>query len=393
MTSTKEKIRILTYHNVPNNGAVLQNYALQSTLQKELENYDVSTLDYIPYKISISEILKLIKPYKKSPLFNLKRAWVFRKFIYWDKNLKVDRKLPLLRTYNNMVKFLTKKNYKALVVGSDNIWKIREGRWTPQYPNIYWPKKEIKSKKYSFAASAYNSDLKLIEKNKQSIISTLEHFNLISVRDEFSYKFAKDIQQKTPVFKIPDPTFLMEIPKTKVLEKLNKLGIDMDKPTVAILIYGNDELSQNVYAYFKEKNFQVIALSMYNEYADYNLGHELDPFEWAEIFKYFKFVVTDRFHGTIFCLKNHTNFISIEPKPLKDYKSQSKIYSLLNDFNLTNHHLAVYAKDYSFDKFKTKYEEVTRKWNTAEVDTNLNKMRGICMEYINKMKKDLNENN
>ena len=187
-------------------------------------------------------------------------------------------------------------------------------------------------------------------------------------------------------------TFLMQLPKTKVLEKLERLGIDINKPSVGILLYGNRKFSQDIYSFFHNQGMQLIALSMYNEVADFNLGHELNPFEWAQIFKYFKFVVTDRFHGTIFCLKNHTKFISVEPKKLSNYKVESKIYSLLEDFDMTYNHLDIYSNNYNFHKFEEKYQYINDYWNTQNIDKHLQEMQDICMKYIYKIKRNISEN-
>ncbi len=384
-----KRIRILTYHNVPNNGAVLQNYALQHGLRKILPEYDIATLDYIPREIKLAELLKFVKFYKKVPLFNLQRYIVFWKFIYLQKNLTLDRRIPLKKNFHSMKNFLEKKKFDALIIGSDNIWKITSKKWNPPFPNIYWTPSSVRSKKYSFAASAYNSEPEIVKNQKDYIKDVLEHFSLISARDSFTYDLAKDIQKRTPVYKIPDPTFMMDIPSTNVKEKLLKRGIDLDKPTVAILLYKDDVFTKDVCDFFRQKGYQILALSMYNSNADFNLGHVLDPLEWADIFKYLKFAVTDRFHGTIFCLKNHTPFICVEPKDLPDYKKESKIYSLLNDFNMTENHLQIYDKGFTRDDFIKRYEEVVKNFDIGEIDRHLSEMRNLCFNFIDKIKEDL----
>jgi len=387
----ENSIRILTYHNVPNNGAVLQNYSLQQGLRKVFPQYDIATLDYIPREIRLAELLKLIKIYRKSPFFNLRRSFVFWKFIYLQRNLSLDKRLPLIKSYDNLVRSLSKRSYKALIVGSDNIWKITDKKWNPPFPNIYWLPKEISCRKYTFAASAYSSDPHIIDKKKDYIKEVLENFRLISARDTFTYNLAKDMQKKTPVFKTPDPTFMMDIPSTNVKEKLQRKGINLDKPSVAILLYKDDQFSRNICTFFRKKGFQIIALSMYNANADYNLGHILDPLEWADVFKYFKFVLTDRFHGTIFSLKNHTPFISIEPKELNNYKDESKIYSLLRDFNMEENHLDIYSEDFTEDIFESRYDTVLKNFNISKVDENLSKMKDVCFDYLNKIKEDVDK--
>ena len=94
---------------------------------------------------------------------------------------------------------------------------------------------------------------------------------------------------------------------------------------------------------------------MYNPLVDYNLGDELNPAEWAEIFKYVDFCITDRFHGAIFCIKNNTPFIAIETKSTE--KDRSKKYQLLKDFNILKFsYLDIFDKKYNSNEFNSKYD-------------------------------------
>ena len=48
-----------------------------------------------------------------------------------------------------------------------------------------------------------------------------------------------------------------------------------------------------------------------NKYSDCYL-YDLNPFEWAKVFRHGHFLVTDYFHGTIFGLKNNIPVLSID---------------------------------------------------------------------------------
>jgi polysaccharide pyruvyl transferase WcaK-like protein len=382
-----KKIRILTYHHVTNNGAVLQAYSLCNALEKKNNDYNVKILDYKSREVELGELLKIFKLYRKDPFFNFSRYFKFKKFI--EKNLRLDKSVHGFQGYNKIIEFLNSQNYDMLVVGSDVIWKIAERSLLPKFPNVYWLSNQISAPKIAYAASAYQSDVNLVNKYKGAIRDCLNAFNLIGVRDEFTMNLVKkcDINSDIPVLKIQDPTFLYGIKKTNVDRILTNSGIDLDKPILGILIYGNDKFSKSIRDYFKSKGYQIIALSMYNLYADLNLGHLLDPFEWAEIFKYLTFCITDRFHGTIFCLKNKTPFTCIEPRPLKS-TNESKLYSLLNDFNMLECYSDLYSKNFDINEFFDKCSELLNVWDDQyknKIEGKLKEMKNTNYNFIDQM--------
>lgn len=382
-----KKIRILTYHYVTNNGAILQAYSLCNAIENKFDNCDVKILDYRSSKVGLYELLKIFKLYKKIPLFNILRYLKFKKFT--KENLKLDTKIPRVVGYNKIVKFLNSQNYNMLVVGSDAIWKVADSPLLIKFPNAYWLSNQISAKKIAYAVSAYQSDLTLVSKHKDAISDCLNAFDIIGVRDEFTLDMVKncDINNDVPILKIPDPTFLYKIKKTNVDAILTDLGIDLDKPILGILIHNEDVLSKSIRDYFKSNGYQIVALSMYNPYADLNLGHILDPFEWAEIFKYLTFCITDRFHGTIFCLKNKTPFISVEQKHIKSTKD-SKIYSLLTDFNMVECYTNTHSEGFNTNEFFDKCLELLHLWDggyKAKIGNKLEKMETDGHNFIEQM--------
>ncbi len=359
---TRNAVRILTYHSVTNNGAVLQAYSLSQALSRVLRDYDVRIFHHLPSVVRQHEFFKAFKPLPKSPLFYLKRYFLFRRFV--KANLSLDCGLPATKNLDRMIDFICAQRYRALVVGSDNIWRISEGGVSPRFPNIYWLSERIKAKKIAYAASAYGSIPALVEQHKEALRRRLNTFDLIGVRDKFTLDLVKsvEINPEIPVWEVPDPTFLYEIHETGVGQKLADMGIDLNRPILGILIFGRAALSAKIRDYYKSQGYQIVALSMHNPQADLNLGHILNPFEWAEVFKYFTFCITDRFHGTIFCLKNGTPFISMEPRPLDSVK-KSKIYSLLNDIDVLEAYADADRSDFQADSFLARCAELLKTWD------------------------------
>ena len=157
------KIRVVTYHRAINNGAVLQAFSLLAALKKKFPSDDVKILDYQPLNFSFYEIFKFLKLYRKDPFFNMKRFFVFQKSI----KKKMDLARPSL--FSSLASYINQKKINLLVVGSDCVWRLSKNPLHPRFPSIYWPEKNINSKKISYAASAYNADRDLWLENSKKI--------------------------------------------------------------------------------------------------------------------------------------------------------------------------------------------------------------------------------
>jgi len=354
------KIRIITYHRAVNNGALLQALGLIDHLRQLFPIADIKIIDYRPIKMEAMEFFKIFKLSAKKPFFHLKRLLKFRKF---QNNLPLDN-IGSSFGFLAFAKLVDQQNYKAIVAGSDSIWKFSDNFFLPKIPNIYWLSPMIKTKKISYAASAYQYQEKLLPRYRSALLKQLKAFDLISVRDIETKELLLKIGYRKLIDQIPDPAFFYRIKNTGVRQKLVRFGLKPEKPIFAIISgYANDRIAE-IASYFRQKDYQIIALSIYNPLADFNLGDELNPDEWAEVFKYVGFCLTDRFHGAIFCLKNQTPFIAIETKATSIKKS--KKYQLLSDFGLVDEcYLDIFKGTYQFEEFINLYKNIRHNWQNG----------------------------
>jgi polysaccharide pyruvyl transferase WcaK-like protein len=190
---------------------------------------------------------------------------------------------------------------------------------------------------------------------------------------------------------VPDPTFMYDIKPVGVQHKLSQIGIDFNRPILGILLFGHDILSQAIKSHYKSKGYQIVALSMYNPCADFNLGHVLDPFEWAETFRLLTFCITDRFHGAIFCLKNRTPFICLE-KDTHLPKSQSKTYDLLSNFNLTRCHVNPLEEKFNSSNFLQHASEIEANWTKSlesVISSKIDAAKYRHQDFLRKIKREI----
>jgi len=383
-----KKIRTLTYHYPTNNGAVLQAYSLVEFFKKTIKNSDIKIIDYKSPKIQFYELCKILVPHKNNLFFGLKRYIKFKKFI--NENLPLEKTGSFFETYDSLTQKIIDEKPDLIVVGSDNVWRISNDRISLKIPNIYWLSEKISSKKVAYAVSAFGSKEEIIKKNKSILKKKLDSFNLVGARDQFTLNLLNQLgsDKNTRLIKIPDPTFIYKFKKTNIRERLISKGIDLKKPILGILLHHKEELSKKIRNYFKHRGYQIIALSMYNPYADLNLGADLNPFEWADTFKYFDFCITERFHGTIFCLKSKIPFISIEPVG-KTPLQKSKLFDLLADFNMQDKYENAENKNFDVEEFLNKCEKIILGWDKkdkSKVERGLIKMKRKSYHFIKKVR-------
>jgi hypothetical protein len=383
------KIRVLTYHHITNNGAFLFTYALMKKLQDEFPNSGVKILDYKTMRLALYEWIKRFKLLPGEPFFYNSRYRMWSNFI--REKLKIDSDIPHFAGKKQVHKFFS-DNFDLLIVGMD-VWGINRGTERPSFPNIYWLPEKMDIPKVAYSVSGYFSDLSFIKFYSKKISKYLDDFEVIGARDRFTHDVVMKFRTRSDglVERIPDPAFLYEIQNTNISAKLKSLGVDLDRPILGLLLFGNDELSREIKKKYHAKGYQIVALSMYNPNADFNLGHLLNPFEWAEAFGLFDFCITDRFHGIVFCLKNQTPFISVE-KEKKLLKSQSKIYDLLSDLDLTNCYQNPNDDGFNTQMFFSQADEIIEAWDSSFEESIKQKVHALINQhriFIAKMRAEL----
>jgi len=367
------RIGIVTYHHVVNDGAVLQALAQQQALQRLLPEATVEIVDF-RYKIIEKrewfDILKDVLKFRKSAFHKLRKYRTVRNFINHDLPLS-DRRI-VADTLEEVIPYVNQR-YDALIVGSDEVWKIDYKKYSRPFPNIYWLPQPIKVIRIASAATANTLNLSTLkEKDKEAAIAMLRSFQLIGVRDQFTYDFVKNNFADAPLTLMPDPTFALELKDSvyaAVKQKLEKAGVDMSKPTMALSLSSNvkdlRELSSRAFQAFSAKGHQVVCIGQYNEFCHVNLTGQLSPLEWAHVYRFFDFCITDRFHSSIFSIRNHVNFVAVDFSNRYKGNVTGKIYDLLSRVSMLQHYISL--KDFSTDDAIRHIESIHAKGKTDNI--------------------------
>lgn len=323
-----KKIMIVTFQNAYNYGAVLQCYALQSTI-KDMNDNDVKVLNYrninvenlyrIFYKPSGSLIvLRYIKSFLKGLLYikqTLPRNKTFGKFI--EKNINLTE--PLNK--NEIINYGFNDDY-IFVAGSDQIWNTNI---TNGIDEIYTLDFGNNIKRVSYAASIGNKEID--ERYKDYFKKSLSKFDNISIREETGKTALKEVTTKT-VEVVLDPTLLMDAGKWEKAANAKK-----ENKEKYIFVYMANQECVDIAKSLKEKTgYKIIYIDKKKLFGKDSINDvEADPFDFVNYIKNAQYVVTTSFHATVFSIIFNKKFWVVPPK-----KVGSRITDLLNKLELTD---------------------------------------------------------
>ena len=306
-------IRLVSFQNAFNFGAVLQAFGLQQTI-KSLDYNDVKFLNYTPKYLS-----DRYNPFTKELLFPYR---TLKGFISWCIHYPF---FLVSRLYRNLVfkrsirDILDQTDYKiienvnsyeenvdVLICGSDQIWNTAI---TGLYDPILLGMISFKHLGYvaSYAASTEMSDLS--EENVNKLKEYIQNFKYISVREAP----VKDILQKyitNDISVCVDPTILCgrgafdRIASPRIVKKdyIVVYAYDAYDPAILNLIHQIPDL----------KNYPIhiilLGAKTLHYFFDSKVHSAISVQDFLSYIKYAKYVVTNSFHGLAFSLLFGKNF-------------------------------------------------------------------------------------
>lgn len=379
-----KKIGILTYLIDQNPGTFLQAYSMLTAVANRFPDSRVEIIDYL-FKPAVFRLRKghlnlnrLVEEYK-----------LYCKYKEVQQQFLVKSPTGIVSSdYDTVAEFIEKNNYDMVIVGSDTVLDIFhtfsiKGK-SPTL--IFWLPRRLKCKKVVFSASvnALTYD-RLDEVLREMLSESITDFDLVGVRDEMSYKLMESLGLKnSPKLAItPDPTFIFDIDYSYVDKLLKTKAISFKTPTLGISLSWRLPVCKQIIKYYKSKGFMVVSLG-YNKYADVCLMG-LTPFEWAGIYRYFTLTITDRFHGTIFSLKNKTPVVTIDWSEVRfTPEGLSKNYCLLKLFNLEKTHHISFEKIRDFADVLAITDTAIETFDYAGVEQTLAALRKNFNEFLDR---------
>ena len=334
--SDQFKIALITYQYGYNEGTLLQAYATARLLRERLPQ---AVVDVIDWRHPLKEKTTFHRPRNA-------REKSLREFF----ETHLENKERIIRSNHPRPVFKeVSRNYNLVVIGSDEVWRLdyqlvrrfgikchkQTNPWAPPFPNIYWPNaKDLGIPCVSLASSISEmNQVELIpQPHLEKIRAALSEFTLISVRDTRSRDFIKSIIESVEPCWLPDPTFSLP---NSTIDQLAKLRARLNlQPGGAVqkiaLVNCHVPVSslRDVVKSCKKMGYLVVGMSHHVEGADMNLSEmAVGPFDWAALPALADLLITDRFHGAVFALKNNVPVIALDHRN-QISGSESKIRDL-----------------------------------------------------------------
>ena len=316
------KIAILTYPFNANYGGILQNYALQTVLKDR--GHQVVTLcnkKVVPTKWYIL-LLKI--PYR-----------IFQKFILGRKDTivfqesRINKEIPVIsqnmtsfvdnniqtRKIGNIYNEITSDDFDAFIVGSDQVW-------SPTLSNLYnyyldftkgWNVRRIAyAPSYGYNTWKYN---RIQTKKCQRLLKT---FDKVSVREASGAELCSKYLGIKPRW-VLDPTLLLDSNRYRKLFN-NK---NTNNCLFVFTLDSNSDKSETVKIITQRKQLNPISISAEKANSLKPLQERIQPSveSWLSSIANADFVFTDSYHGMVFSIIFHKQFIAYSNRGAARFES------------------------------------------------------------------------
>lgn len=356
------KIAIHTITNGTNYGNKLQNYALQTILEKQ--GAEVETLlnrcSAFDFKLTLKQILKRkidkYKSDKKNKKYQFQIQGREKKFEdFKNKYLKFSD-IIINNNYNDPA---INERYDFFICGSDQIWN-------PDFLS------NANANFLSFAnyekRIAYAPSIAVNEIPESRVKEYTNYFNMIpiiSVRENQGAKIIKKLTGRDAQVLL-DPTMLLTKEEWAQIEQRPEL--DIEKPYMLTCFLGkvSEERRKLFDDISKKYDLQIIHLTQ----LEYEKEYMLNPSHFLYLVHNAKLVLTDSFHACVFSILYNTPFYVLERDDVW-LSMNSRMDTLLNTFNLQ-------------DRRKENIEDIVLECDYSNIDKVLNQERKKSIAFLRK---------
>jgi hypothetical protein len=347
------RIGIVTLHLWSNFGGILQNYALQTVLQRM--GHEVITLQPRPkyhrwYVMPFIYLLRICRNMYSPVKIAIKAEEEEAKLRdiqcqYTSKFVQRYIHTKQIDSYSN----LKSQDFDALVVGSDQVWRRSLNRLLSfqvcdfflQFAQSWSPIKRV-----AYAASFGHDSWGYSPKETRQIKRLAALFDGISVREDAGVGLCKQYMGVNAEH-VLDPTMLLS--KQDYERLIHELKPSPSKGDLFAYILDasamKTDLVQRVAADRNLSPFEVQNPNLTNRRVSYEERIQRPVEEWLRAFYDAKMVVTDSFHGCVFSIIFGKPFIAIGNRS----RGLSRFNSLLKMFHLEDHLLGG-MEDYEEDR-------------------------------------------
>lgn len=321
------KCGIITFHRAVNYGAILQTYALNTTINNLGVNCEI-----IDYHCPFLE--KHYQPFSIKTLLNIKQIAIL---LLKNGNIKdnranfelfSDKYLPksskVYKTESDLVE--SNDEYDFFITGSDQVWSYYCAGFDKAY---FLDFVTDNNKKNSYAASFGVSEIP--KEHVETYRGLLQDFENISLREQRGVQIVKELIDREAT-EVLDPTLLLRRDEWSSMALENN---QVNKYVLVYLLAETKSIIRLAKKVAKEKNLKIIYIHdrLFNQQGMDNMS-KIDPSRWLSLFLNAEYIVTNSFHGVCFSINFHKEFyMQYLPEPAK---VNSRLENILDMFKLSD---------------------------------------------------------
>ena len=317
---------ILTQHPERNYGGILQNYALQRVLLRF--NYKSIDIDF--YRKSLKRTtfeLIFLNHFTIDTTCQIFSAFFknhVSQIFYSKMNLFVKTWISIInleKSDSAIRKLIKRKKDSIIVVGSDQVWR-RE--FSPHLPFYFcsFLNSETKCKHITYAASFGIDNWNYTEEETQMASMLIGDFDTVSVREKSAIDLCKQHLGYEKAVWVPDPTMLLT--HEEYLQLVRK-PIKSEPYIATYFLNPTEEKEKMMNDVLSHFNLKRIDLSPKLQKKPLR-----PPEEWLATINSATYVITDSFHGTVFSILFHKQFVVLH----NDYAGETRLKEILEAFNI-----------------------------------------------------------
>lgn len=311
------RIGILTLPFEANYGWAVQRWALYHTIEK---------LGHQPTIINrrwSSNNTSCIKSFKRFVYYNV-ICPRFKRFV--DK--ETPSVTPVTRTPEET--FEVSKHLDAVIVGSDQVWRIENTRLAGLDFFLDFLN-DSPIKRLSYAASFGKDTWQGTEDETIKVKNLLQKFNAISVREDSGVGLCNNLFDVESSH-VLDPTLLLTADDYNQLLSKPKSRQEL----VTYILDSTEEKRYTISEIAKQCNLKEVNLYPSRSFTFYK-----SVYTWLEKIRDARYVVVDSFHGMVFCILFHKQFAVFA----NSKRGLTRFTSLLGMLGLTERLTTVFGKE------------------------------------------------
>lgn len=364
------KIAVLSYNFNNNYGGMLQAYAMLEVLKRlnhQPEHLLVPTIS-LSKKTRLKQLLKKHFFSRFSSRWNVEsnKAIIEKNTRYFIDKYITPKTQPIYKKshFSN----ITKKNYDAYLVGSDQVWRAGVYRYI-DYAFFGFVKSD-KPIFMSYAASFGVDTWDFTDEQTARFKKQIQRFKGVSVREDSGKKLCKERFDKDAVH-VLDPTMLLEPDDyRKIVNQENEPN--HQGKLLTYILDSNEDKQSAVELISRELGYNSFKVNLKQQGEINNLEDMIYPTvtAWLKGFDNAEYVITDSFHGCVFAILFNKPFIAYG----NSARGMARFTSLLKMFGLESR-LVINKKELNLDKINE-----TIDWES--VNTKIKHYKNLSINFL-----------